>query len=85
MVVSTIQYTCYSRGQYDLQIIIPYTTSANGIITWLPNPVGMCVSLVGFIFFVFLSVKSCLSASGVFVHRAFCAYFLGIERLMGNA
>ena len=55
-------------------------------------PVGICVSFVGFIFFRFffsVSVKVLpvtLLLSGVFVrYRVFCAYFLRIERVVGNA
>ena len=54
------------------------------------NPVGMCVSFVGFILFLFFSVlvKVLLVTSllsGVFVHRAFRVYVLRIERVVGNA
>ena len=59
-------------------------------ITGLPNPVGICVSFVGFISFRFFSVSVKVLPvtsllSGVFVHRAFYAYFLRIERVVGNA
>ena len=56
----------------------------------MANPVGICVSFVCFFrFFVFsVSVKVLPVTpllSGVFVHRAFCAYFFRIERVVGNA
>ena len=43
-----------------------------------------------FLFFFFFSVSVKVLPvtpllSGVFVHRAFCAYFLRIERVVGNA
>ena len=57
------------------------------------NPVGVWVLFVCFIlllFFIFFSVSVKVLPvtpllSGVFVHRAFCAYFLRIERVVGNA
>ena len=51
-------------------------------------PVGKWVGFVRFIYFIFLfsvSVKVLpvtSLVSGVFVHRAFCAYFLRIERVV---
>ena len=60
----------------------------------MANPVGICVSFVGLIififfrFFFFVSVKVLPVTpllSGVFVHTAFCAYFLRIERVVRNA
>ena len=58
----------------------------------MANPVGICVSFVGFIFLIFFSLSVNVLPvtpllSGVFVHRAFCTYFLGIEswRVVGNA
>ena len=59
------------------------------LITGLPmaNPVEVCVDFVIFLFFS-VSVKVLPVTpllSGGFVHRAFCAYFLRIERVVGNA
>ena len=50
-------------------------------------PVGKYVSLVCFLFSFFFSVWIKVLPvrpllSGVFVHRAFCAYFLRIERVV---
>ena len=61
----------------------------------MANPVGICVSFVFcfFIIFLFIYIFFSLSVkvlpvtpllSGVFVHRAFCAHFLRIERVVGN-
>ena len=54
------------------------------------NPVGMCISFVGFILFYFFSVLVKVLPvtpllSGVFVHRALCVYVVRIERVVGNA
>ena len=59
------------------------------LVTGLPmaNPVEVCVDFVVFLFFS-VSVKVLPVTpllSGGFVHRAFCAYFLSIERVVGNA
>ena len=57
----------------------------------MANPVGICVSFVGFIYlfiYFFVLVKGLPVTpllSGVFVHRAFCVYVLRIERVVGNA
>ena len=58
----------------------------------MANPVGVRVKFVCLFFFCFfffsVSVKVLPVTpllSGVFVHRAFCAYFLRIERVVGNA
>ena len=59
----------------------------------MANPVEICVSFVGlfiyfFVFIFSLSVKVLPVTpllSAVFVHRAFCAYFLRIERVVGNS
>ena len=51
------------------------------------KPVEVCVDFVVFLFFS-VSVKVLPVTpllSGGFVHRAFCAYFLRIERVVGNA
>ena len=52
-------------------------------------PVGKWIDFsVVFILFFSVSVKVLPVTpllSGVFVHRAFCAYFLRIERVVGNA
>ena len=50
-------------------------------------PVGKWVGFVCFILFYFFSVSVKVLpvtplVSGVFVHRAFCAYFLRIERVV---
>ena len=58
------------------------------LITGLPNPVGISVSFRGFFLLFSVSVKVLPVTpllSGGFVHRAFCAYFLRIERVVGNA
>ena len=51
------------------------------------KPVEVCVDFVVFLFFS-VSVKVLPVTpllSGGFVYRAFCAYFLRIERVVGNA
>ena len=49
----------------------------------MANPVEICV---GFFFPVSVKVLPVTPLlSGVFVHRAFCACFLRIERVVGNA
>ena len=68
------------------------------LVTGLPYPVGICVSFVGLILFILFSsffvfvfsvpvkvLRVTPLLSGVFVHRAMCAYFLRIERVVGNA
>ena len=53
----------------------------------MANPVEVCVDFVVFLFFS-MSVKVLPATpllSGGFVHRAFCVYFLRIERVVGNA
>ena len=53
----------------------------------MANSVEVCVDFVVFLFFS-VSVKVLPVTpllSGGFVHRAFCAYFLRIERVVGNA
>ena len=52
----------------------------------MANPVEVCVDFVVFLFFS-VSVKVLPATpllSGGFVHRAFCVYFLRIERVVGN-
>ena len=65
----------------------PVTVFNHSDYYWLAsmaNPVGIWVSFVGFTVSVkVLPVTPLLS--GVFVHRAFCAYVLRIERVVGNA
>ena len=64
----------------------------------MANPVEVCVLFVCFLSFNFFLVFSFFFfsvsvkvlpvtplVSSVFVHRAFCAYFLRIERVVGNA
>ena len=72
------------------------TSVVVSIFTGLPmaNPIEVCVLFVCFLFFLFfflflfffsVSVKVLPVTplvSGVFVHRAFCAYFLRIERVV---
>ena len=65
------------------------TKCCHFVITGLPmaNPVEVCVDFVVFLFFS-VSVKVLPVTpllSGGFVHRAFCAYFLRNERVVGNA
>ena len=60
----------------------------------MANPVEVCVLFVCFLFFLFFSffffsvsvkvLPVTPLVSGVFVHRAFCAYFLRIERVEGS-
>ena len=48
-------------------------------------PVGKCVAFVRYFLFFFVSVKVLPVTpplSGVFVHRAFCSYFLRIEKVV---
>ena len=79
-----------SRFTYDVQFFC-YAKIAS-LCYWVARmaiPVGKWVGFVRFIIFLIsVSVKVLPVIpllSGVFVHRAFCAYFLRIERVVGNA
>ena len=74
----------------NIEVINPFPCFDRVFFYWVAsmvNPVGICVYFVVFLFFS-VSVKVLPVTpllSGGFVHRAFCAYFLRIERVVGNA
>ena len=85
--------TIVVRKQINFQSAVIRSERSCYWVASMANPVGVCVSCVCFLFFLFflffsVSVKVLPVTpllSGVFVHRAFFAYFLRIERVVGNA
>ena len=71
-------------------VVSPLKPPYHEFFTGLPNPVGICVLFVDFVIIIIFAVSVKVFPvtsllSGVFVHRAFCAYFVRIERVVGNA
>ena len=84
-----MDYLFITRARRGSSYKIRYISVFTGLPVWQTES-GSAFSLFGLFIFLFFSVSVKVLPvtpllSGVFVHRAFCAYFLRIERVVGNA